>query len=69
MSVVDYVLTSCKAIELLCEFEIVRFCLLLSDVHCAVNIHCLASEPIETSSTNAAKWQNDMRDSLRITLV
>ena len=73
VSVVDYVLTSCKAIELLCDFEVLEFCPMLSDVHCAVkvNIQCLASEPKASSSIPVAKikkWQNEMRD-LLVTLV
>jgi len=55
--VVDDVLTSYKAIELLRKFEIIEVCPLLSDVHCVlkVNIQCPASEPIESSSTHVVK--------------
>jgi len=68
VSVVDYVLTSCRAIELLCDFEVLEFCPMLSDVHCAVkvNIQCLASESKASSNIPVAKikkWQNEKRDS------
>ena len=57
VSVVDDVLTAYKAIELLRKFQVIEFCPLLSDLHCAlkVNIQCPASEPIESSSTYVVK--------------